>query len=418
MKLLFTALTILLSMALTTVQAQIQIAAGPSMKTYYGDIPSDLSVAADATIEWRPSMGVGVFGRGQFGGISGSRNEIDYSFQSAITTLTAGVNVYPVGLLNDNAFTTLQPFLNGQAGFMSYEVTEITQQTTGLGQLTSGNKLLLGLGGGLDINFSEAWGTRLSANYSIPGTDEIDGWAPNVESNVANDYFATFGVSLLYRPGKKAKQDESPAIPDLGEEDQSWLPRPADEEKAMESEPIDAPAEIGQTETQEQTTEANTISTPEEPSSEETSFDNTQQKETTTAATAAVAFTEPAATPAPAEVPVAEPSAPASAAAQQEEDTPAEESSILQATVLNINGSTGNKKFYVIGASFQTLPKAQEFQFQMAEKGYATIIITDLAKTRYRISFGSFNDKQEAQRLANILRADFNPDTWIIQNGQ
>lgn len=432
MKILLTALTILFGLAYTTVQAQIQIAAGPSMKTYYGDIPSDLSVGADATIEWRPSMGIGLFGRGQIGGISGSRNEnnVDYSFQSAITALTAGVNLYPVGLLNGNAFTKLQPFLNGQAGFMNYEVTEINQPASGIGQLISGSKLLLGLGGGLDINFSEAWGTRLAASYGIPGTDEIDGWAPNVASNVANDYFATFGVSLLFRPGKKARQDDTPAIPDLGEDDQSWEPRPSDDDdqdednEQYEDTPIDLPSETGNVDIQKPAAEPQDNSTPATDATEASSIQNDNPTETTTAATtAAVASSLPSPTTAaisntPTSPETVTPEPVTEETAEETSVEEVEESSILEATVLNINGSTGNKKFYVIGASFQTLAKAQEFQFQMAEKGYATIITTDIAKTRYRISFGSFNDKQEAQRLANTLRADFNPDTWIIQNGQ
>jgi len=394
---------------------QSNLSLGGSLNSIHGDIPSTLALGGDIGFEWKPSQSVGIFGQGHLGALTGSRTENggEYTFNTSLLSALAGINIYPIGLLNGNQFTTIQPFLRGGVGFYSFDVSDITQANNGVGMPYNGTGLLLGVGAGLDANFSQTWGIRLAATYMVPGSDEMDGWNPAVSSNTAEDFYTNIGLSIIYRLGQGSKTKASPQPkvnvteePSLEVEVSPGTVAPASNVAEVEEETSTEESTVGRLEEAEQghnttqTTSTPMTTTNAIPAMEaEMASVNTTQGTTPQQNTGSSNITS-------------------STPTTSGEPTNTEEVSVFRTPVLNINGSLGNKQFYVIGASFNNLSRAQEYQFEMAAKGYATLIVTDVERTRYRISFGSFDNVTDARELANKLQQIHDPNTWIIQNGR
>ena len=72
--------------------------------------------------------------------------------------------------------------------------------------------------------------------------------------------------------------------------------------------------------------------------------------------------------------------------------------------------------YYIIGASFITLSKAEEVKNQLLEQGFNEAMIINSDRERYRVAYKSFPTKEEALKELEKLKKETNrSDLWILQ---
>ncbi len=308
------------------------------------------------------------------------------SFSNSFTQLSLRTNLHllPIfGGSNDK----LDLFLSTGAGLGLSNITEITTpENDPWGNAYSGTDVFVPIGGGVRIPISSSLALNFHVLYNITFTDELDGYNPQVAANEASDYFTNLGIGLVFRPKKKTQQED----PAVTEEDIIVQEEPEEQEEIVE-EPTEEEQEV----------------TPEEETEEEETEEEAEEE------------TQENPTPAEEE----EQDEPLEGPSTEENDEPEIDTSatnvnVFRDLVFNVNGSRANKRYYVIGASFKTMSLAQEYQFEMAAKGYATLIVTDYQRQVYRISFGGYMQYAAAEKLAEKLKREHDPDTWIIENAR
>lgn len=305
------------------------------------------------------------------------------SFSNSFTQVSLRTNLHllPIfGGSNDK----LDLFLSTGAGLGFSNVTEITTpENDPWGNTYSGADVFVPIGGGVRIPISSSLALNFHVLYNITFMDELDGYNPQVAANEASDYFTNLGIGLVFRPKKKT-QEEEPAVTEEDiivqeepeEQEEETVEDPA-EEQEVASEEEDTVEQEAEEETQE-----NPVPTEEEDEEESQEKPSVEEND------------------------------------EPEIDTSAMNVNVFRDLVFNVNGSRANKRYYVIGASFNTMSQAQEYQFEMAAKGYATLIVTDYQRQVYRISFGGYMQYAAAKKLAEKLKQEHDPDTWIIENAR
>lgn len=78
--------------------------------------------------------------------------------------------------------------------------------------------------------------------------------------------------------------------------------------------------------------------------------------------------------------------------------------------------TTPRDYYYIIGASFITLSKAEEVKNQLLEQGFNEAMIINSDRKRYRVAYKSFPTKEEALKELERLKKETNrSDLWILQ---
>lgn len=358
---------------------------GGGVNVVHSDIDGDNAFHGALGVSYRLHDAFDVELNGIVGSLQGeeSAGGNRYSFSNNTSQILLRGNVYLLSLLSGKG-DKIDFFATAGAGLLLSNVTDITTPANDpWGEAYSGSDIIVPVGAGIMLPFSSSIALRVQFLYNLAFFDEMDGYNPQVAANQANDQFTNVGIGIVFRPGKGTSSPEpEPAVveedviidDDLNEEpsNEEEPVEETKEEEVAEEEPADEePEEQMPAEEQE-----------EEPTQEEPSNDTDEE---------------------PAE--------------QNEEGQTDEDGvSVFQDPVFNLNGSRANSRYYVIGASFKTMSQAQEYQFNMASLGYATLIITDYEKKRYRISFGAYMDLAAAKEQASKLQKDHDPDTWIIEN--
>lgn len=359
---------------------------GGGLNLTHSDIESDNGFFGALGIAYRPSPYFDIEANGIVGSLAGDerRGGEELSFTNSTTQFVLRGNLYLLSLLGGSG-DKIDLFATAGAGLLVSNVTAITTpENDPWGNRYAGTDLYLPVGAGLVVPLSSSLALRLQLLYNIAFMDDLDGYNPQVAANQANDRFTNVGIGITFRPGNRpVKEVITPAVT---------------EEDVLTQEEVEE-TDVDTTEENENTTEEPTIEEDEEVTEEpvqDTEPVSEDEKED------------------PADEPVSEEQQDIT---QEPQDTIAgNQVSLFQDPVFNLNGSRANKRYYVIGASFRTMAQAQEYQFNMASLGYATLIITDYEKKLYRISFGAFMDLSAAQKQANKLRKEHDPDTWIIEN--
>jgi nucleoid DNA-binding protein len=74
----------------------------------------------------------------------------------------------------------------------------------------------------------------------------------------------------------------------------------------------------------------------------------------------------------------------------------------------------GHKQFFVIAGCFQYLNNAESLVGQLKKQGFVSASIVDTSKGLYRVSFGEFYSRNEADDVLAKVRASHNPSSWIL----
>jgi nucleoid DNA-binding protein len=74
---------------------------------------------------------------------------------------------------------------------------------------------------------------------------------------------------------------------------------------------------------------------------------------------------------------------------------------------------TAPKNYHIIAASFRELEKAEEFMTGVAAQGYSPRVLAD-DKGNFRVSYLSFQTRQEALQELPAFRERVNPDAWFL----
>lgn len=113
--------------------------------------------------------------------------------------------------------------------------------------------------------------------------------------------------------------------------------------------------------------------------------------------------------------------------AQQEEDqvrpapdTYASEGTVRQERVIPAEGESplGLKSFSVVIGSFQNITNARSLKERMQGEGFPEAMLAQNEQGMYRVIITSFNNKAEAIRSRDSIKARFAPlfqDAWILQ---
>jgi len=76
---------------------------------------------------------------------------------------------------------------------------------------------------------------------------------------------------------------------------------------------------------------------------------------------------------------------------------------------------TPRDHYYIIGASFITLSKAEEVRNQLLEQGFKEAMIINSDGKRYRVAYTSFKTKDEALKYIETLKLTTkNKELWIL----
>lgn len=379
-------------------QSSFEFQLGGGFNIAHTDIEGENGLHGLLEIHYRPSGAFSIGLMGNLGTLAGqeSMGTEEYLFTNNFTQVALRGNLYLINLLSDKA-DNIDIFLTTGAGLGLSSISKITTPPDDdWGTAYSGADLFIPAGLGIRLPLSSKFAINFQYLYNINFMDELDGYNPQVAANQASDYFSTLSVGLVFRPGGKPSGRPNEEMPDgedlmtQNEEQDTEEPEPAVTEEPQEN--TETEQEVKPTE--EQKEEINEPTPPNEQPEEEETSEPAEEEDT----------------PQQQDLPSAE--------ENEEEpipDTTGEES-VFKDFVFNTNGGRANQRYYVIGASFSNMSQAQEYQFEMAGKGYATLIVTDYNRNVYRISFGAFMDLAEAKKLANKLQKEHDPDTWIIEN--
>lgn len=73
-----------------------------------------------------------------------------------------------------------------------------------------------------------------------------------------------------------------------------------------------------------------------------------------------------------------------------------------------------NKTFYVIGASYEDRERAENRCIKVKKNGYAAEVLEAPKIGRFRVSYGSFSNRAEAETLLEEIRQTYRPDAWLL----
>ncbi len=72
-------------------------------------------------------------------------------------------------------------------------------------------------------------------------------------------------------------------------------------------------------------------------------------------------------------------------------------------------------RYYIIGASFTNRDQALEMAEELKYNGFQPALISDPSLSRYRVSYSSFKNKEDALERLAVLREEVNPECWILK---
>jgi nucleoid DNA-binding protein len=75
----------------------------------------------------------------------------------------------------------------------------------------------------------------------------------------------------------------------------------------------------------------------------------------------------------------------------------------------------GRKKFYIIGGSFQEIKNANTFSSRLKRKGFKPEVVENNETGMYRVSYNSFNTREEAIDVLAQIKDKQNVSAWILE---
>ena len=92
----------------------------------------------------------------------------------------------------------------------------------------------------------------------------------------------------------------------------------------------------------------------------------------------------------------------------------ADEQASEEATFTTISERTG--RYYIVIDSFVDEDMAADYGKELVTKGFSTALLSPQGKRKFhRLTMGSFGSFVEAQEEANLLKAEFGEDLWVLK---
>lgn len=429
-------------------QSNIFISTGVGISTSHMDIQSDNGFYGSMGVGFNLNKALQIELLGGIGALNGkeTQNGDTYSFTNNISQVAACGNLFLLPLLGKPSDKIdLYASVGGQL-LISNVSTINTPASDPWANAYSGVDFMLPIGGGIILPLSNAISLRLSVLYHYSFSDDLDGYNPQVAANQADDQFSNVGFSIVFRPGKAklpTKDNQPVQTKDMVvQEEERERSRPTTTSPQVQQtapiepeEPVIADEQKAQTLT---TTAKNNSSEPEDNTEQATQPVTQQENQTANTAATAPGTTSTnsnLASPNPDNVDNEAASAkiassnnmdnqatgkPTNVTPEDNVMTEIEDVAprIFADALFTISGRRAEYVYYIIGGSFSSMAKAEAFQYEQADKGFASVVLLDQAKERYRVSFGSFDSYQEAQSKLADFKKTIDQNCWIIQNSK
>jgi hypothetical protein len=88
---------------------------------------------------------------------------------------------------------------------------------------------------------------------------------------------------------------------------------------------------------------------------------------------------------------------------------------IKKETPVAVNSSTGGVRFYIIAGSYKQDEDSQAAVSRLKSQGYPSQMVNKNAYGNMRVSYNSFEKKEEAQKELERIRKKLQPDAWILE---
>lgn len=429
-------------------QSNLSFSAGMGISTSHMDIQSDNGFYGSLGVGFTLNKSLQVELLGGIGALNGKETENGntYNFTNNVSQVVARGNLFLLPLLGKPS-DKIDFYASVGAGLLISNVSTINAPANDLwANAYNGVDFMLPVGGGIILPFSNAISLRLSVLYHYSFSDNLDGYNPQVAANQAEDQFSNVGFSIVFRPGSvklptkdnqpvqtkdmivQEKERERPSTTTTTPQVQQTPPAAPEEQVIADDQQTQLPA----------TTAKNNNNEPADNMKAATTTQSIAQQEPqptdtiVSISSASSTNTDPSSAGPEKEANKAANTQTPSDSNQHNKPT-AEQTNIVAAdnpisTIKNVpptiyadalytlNGSAADNMYYIIGGSFSSMVKAEDFQSAQADKGFTSVVLLDQAKERYRVSFGSFNSYQEAQSKLAEFKQAIDPNCWIIQN--
>ena len=407
------------------------------------DIKGKPGVHAGAGVEYRIGPALGLAGFGRLGILRGSDlyTNVPHSFTNQYWQAGVQARLYPSNFSPGRAPNMLSElYLLLGVGITGSRITHLeVPELLMPAELYRGTDPTIQAGAGYRLYLHERLKLLLSVGFNFPGMDVLDGHAPQISTNKSRDFFTAISAGVTFSLSKGGMPYVVPDIPLLVRrtpEEQPEGNTPGKVADVMPSEskaPIALPGTpeplivVGKQEQEKQEQDATAAEVEKAMQEKELQVAGTSDEQIVgDAQETATVDVKDETTPAQIEM---LPENSASATDEMPEAPSPERQTLYSETAPLIgsgrgypsrtyllDGSPAPDRYYVIGSSLDTQEKAEKLQREMAAKNTEVEILFDRRVNRYRVSFGAFDNYDEALKLANHLRETYDPGTWIIEN--